>query len=46
MPVPHSDRLMLPILKALADETETRADELRDRVAAAKGLSHDDVHER
>ena len=37
--------LMLPVLQALADGTETSLTELRDRVAAAEGFTHEQVAE-
>ena len=43
MPVPDYQLLMLPTLKALADGTETSISELRARVAAAEGLTPEDV---
>ena len=43
MPVPDYQLLMLPTLKALADGTGTSISELRARVAAAEGLTPEDV---
>ena len=45
MPVPDYQSLMLPTLKAFADHAESSLAEIRDRVAAAEGLSDDDVRE-
>ena len=45
MPVPDFQSLMLPVLKALAGGTETPLSEVRARVAAAEGLTPEDVRE-
>ncbi len=45
MPVPDFQSLMLPVLKAFASRADTPVSEIRDRVAAAEGLSADDVRE-
>ncbi len=45
MPVTDFQSLMLPALKALADGTETRIAEVRARIAAAEGLTPEDVRE-
>ena len=46
MPVPDFQSLMLPVLKALSDGSEVRVAELCTRVAAAEGLTPDDLLER
>ena len=46
MPVPDYQSLMLPTLKALSDGVETSISELRDRIAAAEGLTQEDVSEK
>ena len=46
MPVPDFQSLMLPALKALADGGETQVAEVCARVAAAEGLTPDDLLER
>ena len=45
MPVPDYQSLMLPVLKALADGTETPISEVRARVATAERLTPDDLRE-
>ena len=45
MPVPDFQSLMLPALRALGDGAETPISEVRDRVAAAEGLTPDDLRE-
>ena len=45
MPVPDYQSLMLAVLKALADGTETPISEARERVAAAERLTPDDLRE-
>jgi restriction system protein len=45
MPVPDYQSLMLPVLKALADGTETPISEVRERVTAAERLTPDDLRE-
>ncbi len=45
MPIPDFQSLMLPALKALADGTETQISEMRARIAAAEGLTPEDVRE-
>ena len=45
MPVPDFQSLMLPALKALADEAETPISEVRARIAKAERLSSEDVRE-
>ena len=45
MPVPDFQSLMLPALKAFASGAETPLSEVRERVAAAEGLSAQDVRE-
>lgn len=45
MPVPDYQSLMLPVLKALADGAETPVSEVRERVAAAKGLTAEETRE-
>ena len=45
MPVPDFQSLMLPALKALADGSEARISEVRARVAAAEGLTPEDLRE-
>lgn len=45
MPVPDYQSLMLPALKALADGTETSLSKMRERVAAAEGLTPEDMRE-
>ena len=46
MPVPDFQSLMLPVLKALSDGSEVRVAEVCTRVAAAEGLTSDDLLER
>ena len=46
MPVPGYWPLMLPVLKARADEAELTTTELRNRVAAAEALTQEDVSTR
>ena len=45
MPVPDKQSLMLPVLKALADGEETPISEIRERVAAAEGLTAEETRE-
>ena len=45
MPIPDFQSLMLPALKAFAGGGEPRLSQIRDQVAAAAGLSADDVRE-
>ena len=45
MPVPDFESLMLPALKALADGVETPLSEVRARIAAAEGLTSEDLRE-
>ena len=45
MPVPDKQSLMLPVLRALADGAETPISEIRERVAAAEGLTAEDMQE-
>ena len=45
MPVPDYQSLMLPVLKALADGVETPVSEVRERVAAAEGLTDEELRE-
>lgn len=45
MPVPDFQSLMLPVLKALSDGSETPIAEVRKQVAAAEGLTDEDVRE-
>lgn len=45
MPVPDYQSLMLPVLRALADGSETPISEVRERVAAAEKLTPDDLRE-
>lgn len=45
MPVPDKQSLMLPVLRALADGAETPISEIRERVAAAAGLTAEDMQE-
>ena len=46
MPVPDYQSLMLPVLKALAGGSETPISEVRKRVAAAEGLTGEDLREK
>ena len=46
MPVPDYPSLRLPTLKALADGTERSTAELRERIAAAEGLTPEDLSEK
>ncbi len=46
MPVPDFQSLMLPALKAFAGDGEPPLSEVRERIAAAAGLSAEDVRER
>lgn len=46
MPVPDFQSLMLPALKAFAGGREPPLSEVRERIAAAAGLSAEDVRER
>ena len=46
MPVPDFQSLMLPVLKALSDGSEVQVAEVCTRVAAAEGLTPDDLLER
>ena len=46
MPVPDFQSLMLPVLNALSDGSEVRVAEVCARVAAAEGLTADDLLER
>ena len=46
MPVPDYQSLMLSTLKAFSDGVETSVSELRDRIAAAEGLTQEDVSEK
>lgn len=46
MPVPDFQSLMLPVLNALSDGSEVRVAEVCTRVAAAEGLTPDDLLER
>ena len=43
MPIPDYQSLMLPVLRALADGTETPISEVRERVTAAERLTPDDL---
>ena len=45
MPVPDFQSLMLPVLKAFADAEEPPLSRVRERVAAAEGLSAEDLRE-
>ena len=45
MPVPDFQSLMLPVLKALSDGRETSIAEVREHVAAAGGLTQEDLGE-
>ena len=45
MSVPDYQSLMLPALKALADGVEVPISEVRARIAAAEGLTPDDLRE-
>lgn len=45
MPVPDFQSLMLPVLKALADGSQTPISEVRARVAKAEALTPDDLRE-
>ncbi len=45
MPVPDFQSLMLPALKAFAGDGELSLSEARERIAAAEGLSAEDVRE-
>ena len=45
MPIPDFQSLMLPVLKALSGGSETPISEVRNRVAAAEGLTPEDVRE-
>ena len=46
MPVPDYQSLMLPTLKALSNGVETSISELRARIAAAEGLTTEDMSEK
>ncbi len=46
MPVPDFQSLMLPVLKALSDGSDVQIAEACARVAAAEGLTPDDLLER
>ena len=46
MPVPDFQSLMLPVLKALSDGSDVQVAEVCARVAAAEGLTPDDLSER
>ena len=46
MPVPDHQSLMLPALKSLAGGAETSLGEMRERIAAAEGLTPEDVSEK
>ena len=46
MPVPDFQSLMLPVLKALSDGSDVQVAEVCTRVAAAEGLTPDDLLER
>ena len=45
MPVPDKQSLMLPVLKALTVGEETPISEIRERVAAAEGLTAEETRE-
>ena len=45
MPIPNYQSLMLPILQALADGSDTTLSELRERVAACIGLTDEEIAE-
>ncbi|MCY3981380.1 MAG: winged helix-turn-helix domain-containing protein, partial [Alphaproteobacteria bacterium] len=45
MPIPDFQALMLPALEAFADSGEPTLAQVRERIAAAEGLSADDVQE-
>ena len=45
MPVPDFHSLMLPALQAFATGAESPLSEVRERIAAAEGLSAEDVRE-
>ena len=45
MPIPDFQSLMLPALKAFAGGGEPSLSEIRERIAAAEGLSEEDVRE-
>ena len=46
MPVPEFQSLMLPVLKAFSDGSDVQVADVCRRVAAAEGLTQDDLLER